>query len=85
MLSVLKTSQVEPARAGFITSRRVGGAVERNHVRRRLRELVRLTRRKLREGVWLVLIARAAAREASWHALHDEWLALAERASILNA
>ena len=30
-----------PARVGFTVSRKVGGAVERNRVRRRLREVVR--------------------------------------------
>src|SRR5579864_1369838 len=32
-----------PPRVGFTVSRKVGGAVERNHVRRRLREIVRLS------------------------------------------
>ena len=32
-----------PARVGFTVSRRVGGAVERNRVRRRLKEIVRLS------------------------------------------
>ena len=31
-----------PMRVGFTVSKRVGGAVERNRIRRRLREVVRL-------------------------------------------
>ena len=34
-----------PARVGFTVSKKVGGAVERNRVRRRLREVVRLSPR----------------------------------------
>ena len=70
-------------RAGFITSRKVGGAVVRNRVRRRLREIVRKHQHDIREGFWIVLIARPAAARASYSALEDEWLRLARRASIL--
>jgi ribonuclease P protein component len=53
----------EPTRVGFIASRKsVGGAVQRNRARRRLREIVR--RRWPRiwlEGYWLVFIAYRAS------------------------
>ena len=71
------------ARIGFITSKRVGGAVVRNTVRRRLREAVRATRPRLRAGCWLVLVARHTAAKAGAAELAREWLRLAERASIL--
>ena len=70
-------------RAGFVTSRRLGGAVVRNRVRRRLREIVRRRQHELREGFWLVLIAKDEAATASYGALEDELLRLARRASIL--
>ena len=71
------------SRVGFVTSRRVGGAVVRNLVRRRLREAVRRSRPWLRPGCWLVLVARHAAARASAAELAAEWLKLARRASIL--
>jgi ribonuclease P protein component len=70
-------------RAGFITSGRVGGAVIRNRVRRRLREIVRQNQHELRQGIWFVIIARQEAATASYGVLKDEWLRLAKRASIL--
>jgi ribonuclease P protein component len=70
-------------RVGFITSRRLGSAVVRNRVRRRLREIVRQHQHDLRQGFWIVLIARRGAAKASYRALEDEWLRLARRASIL--
>ena len=70
-------------RAGFITSGRVGGAVIRNRVRRRLREIVRHHQHELQQGIWFVIIARHEAAVASYGALKDEWLRLARRASIL--
>jgi hypothetical protein len=37
----------------------------------------------LRDGVWLVVVARPYAAKATHQQLRDEWLRLAERASIL--
>ena len=73
----------ESARIGFITSRRVGGAVVRNRVRRRLRELVRLSRPQFPHGMWIVVIARQHAANASFQAMQDEWIRLAHRAGII--
>ena len=70
-------------RVGLITSKRVGCAVERNRVRRRLRELMRLSRPQWAPGVWVVAIARRAAVGASFAELQHEWLRLAERAGVL--
>ena len=86
-LLTLKCLPVEnsgPFRAGFITSRRIGSAVVRNRVRRRLREIVRRHQHDLREGIWIVLVARKDAATAGYHALEHEWLRLARRASILR-
>ena len=85
LLSVLKTTDGVPFRAGFITSRAVGSAVIRNRVRRRLREIVRKHQREIIEGNWIVNIARASAARASYQELEGEWLRLANRAFILAA
>lgn len=51
-----------PVRVGFTVSRQVGNAVERNRVRRRLREIVRLAASgDLRGGYDYVLIGRRKA------------------------
>jgi ribonuclease P protein component len=51
-----------PARVGFTVSRKVGGAVERNRVRRQLREVVRLSAAtSLNSGSDYVLVGRRAA------------------------
>ena len=71
------------SRAGFITSRKVGGAVTRNRVRRRLREIVRHHQNEIVDGTWIVTIASARAARATYAALEAEWLRLAARASIL--
>ena len=51
-----------PARFGFTVSKKVGNAVERNRVRRRLREIVRLSAaNQLRAAHDYVLIGQRAA------------------------
>jgi ribonuclease P protein component len=70
-------------RVGFVTSKRVGGAVVRNRVRRRLRDIVRTEQTRIRPGFWFVIVARPAAARATHGQLKDDWLRLAERASIL--
>ena len=76
------SSEGEP-KAGVITSKRVGGAVVRNKVRRRLRELIRLTRQDFPPGSLIVVIAKSSAAGAAFEDLRAEWLLLARRLSIL--
>lgn len=83
VLSVLPVDPETESRVGLITSRRVGGAVQRSLVRRRLREVVRAVRPQLRRGFWLVLIARHSAARATFEALRSEWLHLARRGALL--
>ena len=71
-------------RFGLVTSRRVGGAVIRNRVRRRLREICRLHRTMIAPGWLVVVVAKSAAAEASFSELREEWLILARRLSILS-
>jgi len=83
MLGLLERADDRPFRVGLLTSKRVGGAVVRNRVRRRLREIVRTHQHAVRPGIWMVLIARPAAATATYRALEHEWLRLAKRALIL--
>jgi ribonuclease P protein component len=85
LLSILPANDAIRFRAGFITPRVVGRAVVRNRVRRRLREIVRQHQREIVDGIWIVTIARANARLATYGQLEVEWLRLAKRASILAA
>ena len=84
LLSVLHDAAPGSARIGIITSRRVGGAVERNRVRRRLREIVRADHAHLLPGAWLVVIARSRAVGAEFAELREEWSRLVRRANVLT-
>jgi ribonuclease P protein component len=60
-------------RIGFTATRRIGGAVQRNRAKRRLREAARQTFPTLaRPGCDYVLIARGGAGERPWPRLLDD-------------
>ena len=62
VLQVRRRGEAGPVRVGFTVSRKVGTAVERNRVRRRLKEIVRLYGATgLAAGNDYVLVGRRAA------------------------
>jgi ribonuclease P protein component len=62
VLQAKRRSDEGPARFGFTVSKKVGNAVQRNRVRRRLREIVRLTgAERMQAGHDYVLVGRKAA------------------------
>ena len=63
-----------PVRVGFTVSRKVGSAVERNRVRRRLREIVRRSAAaELHGGHDYVLIGRRAALSLPFEQLNEDF------------
>ena len=59
--------QPGPPQVGFVAGRKVGGAVVRNRVKRRLREAMALV--ALRDGMTYVVIARRGSDAASFSQL----------------
>lgn len=59
------------SRFGFSVSRRVGGAVVRNRVRRRLREILRLRLSTIAPGWDVVLIARPPIAQAEYRQMEN--------------
>jgi len=68
-------------RLGIVAPGRLGTAVRRNRVRRRLREAARAAVAVLPAGTDVVVVARAAAAGAPYAALQDSIRALFNRAA----
>lgn len=69
---------------GLITGKKIGGAVERNTVRRRLREIIRKHQPHLAPGWHWAIIARWRAPQLTFAELEKDWLHVARRSGILR-
>ncbi len=83
-LLVLRNSpnQMEHNRYGFVTSKRLGGAVVRNRVRRRLREAVRSL--PVSAGWDVIISAKVPAARSNFHELKRAVVDLLTSARMLR-
>ena len=71
-------------RVGITVSKKLGHAVVRNRIRRRLREVYRLNEDKFQPGWDIVVVARSRCVGADFQSLVKAYLALAAKAGILK-
>jgi ribonuclease P protein component len=71
-------------RVGITVSTKLGGAVTRNRIRRRFREVYRLNEDRLRFGYDLVIVARSRSYDAKFASLEKDFLRLCEKLSLLS-
>lgn len=72
------------SRLGVTVSTKLGHAVVRNRVRRRLRELYRLHKAELLPGYDLIVVARVRAVETDYQKLDRTYLRLLEQLDLLR-
>lgn len=84
MVMVIREAGDVSLRLGVVAGRKaVGGAVERNRAKRRLREAFRLNRHRLECECDVILVARGKLLEAPWQEVQKELVDLADKAGIL--
>jgi ribonuclease P protein component len=66
MVLAFLRNELDHSRFGFVVSKRLGKAVQRNKIKRRMREATRLRIPQIKPGFDLVLIARQPIREANY-------------------
>ena len=71
-------------RVGITVGKKLGHAVVRNRVRRRLREVYRLNEDKFQPGWDIVVVARTRAIYAEFAQLTDAYMTAAQKAGILK-
>jgi len=85
VLSILPNG-LEYSRFGFAVGRRLGKAVERNRIKRRMREVIRVRMQKgeIAAGWDVVFIARHPMREVSFHQVDEAIDLLLRRAGLMS-
>ena len=71
-------------RLGLTVSTKVGCAVVRNRIRRRLREIYRLHEDGITPGMDVVVVARTRAASSNYRQLEKSFLKLADRLCLLK-
>ncbi len=77
-------TDLETTRFGLATGRRIGGAIVRNRVRRRLREALRAMQVSFRPGWDVLIIVRPAIVEADYAALVGALRRTLERGGVVG-
>ena len=72
-------------RIGLTVSAKLGCAVKRNRMRRRLREIYRLHEGQFLPGWDIVVVARTRAMEAPYDRLENAYLSLARRMGLCRS
>jgi len=72
------------SRLGVSVSTKLGCAVVRNRVRRRIREIYRLNKAKMLPGYDLIVVARVRAVETDYQKLDRAYLRLLEQLDLLR-
>ena len=84
MVLYCRRSGTKPGRVGFTVSVKLGHAVVRNRVRRRLREIYRLNRPALKDGWDVVIVARTRAVDAPYTKLNAAFLSACGKLALLK-
>ena len=84
MVLLVAQGEEGTARVGYTVSRKVGNAVVRNRVRRRLKEIIRTHPELLSQGIDHVIVAYHSAATADFGTLEEEltWLLQRARAQV---
>lgn len=71
-------------RLGITVSTKIGKAIHRNRIRRRLREIYRLNEPKIKAGFDLVIVARTRSRYSEFRELEADFLELTRKLELLK-
>lgn len=77
-------NQEQDIKMGFAVGKKLGCAVIRNRVKRRMREVFRMHQAELKKGYHIVWMARRKLTKADYKTFERVFLRLAKRAALLQ-
>ena len=84
MVLYCRKNKLDHNRLGLTASTKLGHAVVRNRVRRRLREIYRLNAHRLKDGWDLVIVARTRCVEGRYGRMEEAFLSACEKLGLLR-
>ena len=84
MVLAFLRNELDHSRFGFVVSKRLGKAVQRNKIKRRMREATRLRIPQIKPGFDLVFIARQPIRQASYAEIEQSLERLLKKSGLLH-
>ena len=79
-----RKNRTDTNRVGITVSKKLGHAVVRNRVRRRIREVYRLNEHRFAQGWDIVVVARTKAIHTDFEKLTQQYLSACEKLGVLK-
>lgn len=84
MVLYVVSSKTKNIKVGLAVTKKVGHAVVRNKIRRRLREIIKKQVPNLKQNNNIIVVARDNISSASFEKLSNEFLKLIKKADLIN-
>lgn len=80
---VVKTGQEENSRVGILVTKALGGAVQRNRIKRQMRAILTELLPEIKKNVDIIVIPRVPASRASYQEIKSAVIGLLGRAGLI--
>lgn len=81
---IIKKKGKQNTRVGFSITKKYGNAVERNRMKRQLREIIRKQAHSLKKGIDMVVIPKKNTKELSFSQLNESLRAVLEKSKSIE-
>jgi ribonuclease P protein component len=83
LIAYVRKNSENKIRYGICVGKKIGNSVERNRIKRRLREIIRMHSGDIEASHDIVVVARASCKRASYWLMAEKFRKLCEKAGIL--